>query len=98
MRVNIETLKKRDADSIALKRYREISTWITGDNKADIYDAISYIEELCKNLKIPRLSSMRITKDDFFRIVEKSKNSSSMKGNPIQLSDEELTKILELSY
>jgi len=98
MRVNTETLKKRDADSIALKRYREISTWITGDNKADISDAISYIEELCKNLKIPRLSSMGITKGDFFRIVEKSKNSSSMKGNPIQLSDEELTKILELSF
>lgn len=98
MRVNIETLNKGEAESSALKRYLEISTWITGDVKADISDGVLYVEELCKNMKIPRLSEMGIKKEDFPRIVEKSKNSSSMKGNPVQLSDEELTRILELSY
>ena len=98
MRVNIEILNKEEAESSALKRYHEISTWITGDVKADISDGVFYIEELSKNMKIPRLSEMGIKKEDFPRIVEKSKNSSSMKGNPVQLSDEELTRILELSY
>ena len=98
MQVNVETLIKRDAGSSALKRYHEISTWITGDAKAHIGDGVLYVEELCKNLKIPRLSEMGITKEDFPQIVEKSKNSSSMKGNPVHLSEEELARILEQSY
>jgi alcohol dehydrogenase class IV len=98
MRINVEALIKNDAGISVLKRYQEISTWITGDVNAHIEDGVLYIEELCKNLKIPRLNEMGIIEADFSRIVEKSKNSSSMKGNPVQLSEDELTLILEKSY
>lgn len=98
MQVNIENLKKNNAESISLRRYREIAIWVTGDLKADVDEGAVFVGNLCKNLNIPRLHEIGISKDDFPAIVEKSKNSSSMKGNPIQLPDEELTRILELSY
>ena len=98
MKVNIDNLIKNDHECSALLRYREISSWVTGDIKADVRDSVQVIEELCKELKIPRLSEMGIAKEDFSTIVEKSKNSSSMKGNPVQLTSEELIRILELSY
>jgi alcohol dehydrogenase class IV len=98
MQVNIDNLKKMNAESISLKRYCEIAIWVTGDLNADVGDGPQFIENLCRNMKIPRLHELGISKNDFSLIVEKSKNSSSMKGNPTQLSDEELTRILEISY
>ena len=98
MQVNIENLKKTDQESSSLKRYREIAVWLTNDLKADVDDGIQFIGTLCKNLKIPRLREIGITEKDFPSIVEKSKNSSSMKGNPVQLPDEELMRILKLSF
>ena len=97
MRVNIQALRNREPENIAIERYREISRWITGNDKATLDDGINWIEDLCRELAIPSLSSLGIEEKDFATIVEKSKRSSSMKGNPIALSEEELTEILERS-
>ncbi len=97
MRVNIENLKKMEPESPSLKRYREISVWLSNDLKAEVEDGVIFIDSLCKNLGIPRLHETGIKEKDFPSIVEKSKNSSSMKGNPVLLTDEDLTRILELS-
>jgi alcohol dehydrogenase class IV len=98
MKVNIENLQKKDSEGITLKRYREISSWVTGDMNAEPSAGTQYFEDLCENLEIPRLNEMGISKKDFPQIVDKSKNSSSMKGNPIQLPDNQLTRILEMSF
>ncbi len=98
MRVNIENLKKVEPENPSLKRYREIAVWLANDLKAEVDDGIYFIENLCNKLKVPRLHEIGIKENDFNLIIEKSKNSSSMKGNPVQLPDEELTRILELSY
>ena len=98
MQVNIANLRKSKTESPSLIRYREIAGWVTGDKQADADDGTQFIERLCKSLKIPRLHEIGIRESDFSSIVEKSKNSSSMKGNPIQLPDEELIRILELSF
>jgi alcohol dehydrogenase class IV len=97
-KVNIETLLENDSENPVLKRYRELSVWVTNDKDADLNDCINYFEELCKKMKIPRLQDLGIEKNDFPQIVEKAKNSSSMKGNPVRLNDEDLIHILELSY
>jgi len=51
--------------------------------------------ELVRVLKIPPLRQYGVACDDFAAIIEKSKSSSSMKGNPLPLRDEELREILE---
>ncbi len=56
---------------------------------------IEKIEELCKRVKTPRhLSDIGVRREQIPALV-KSSRGSSMSGNPRDLSDEELTKILE---
>ena len=47
------------------------------------------------DLKIPRLGSYGITEKDFPELVKHAANASSMQANPIALTPEELTGILE---
>ncbi|MCC7300078.1 MAG: iron-containing alcohol dehydrogenase [Verrucomicrobia bacterium] len=65
---------------------------MTGGKTAE--DGIQWLEELCRDLQTPPLAVFGLAEKDFPVIVEKSKNSSSMKGNPVKLTDEELTQIL----
>jgi alcohol dehydrogenase class IV len=97
MQVNIEALSQREPENPALARYAEIAGWMTGRSDARAMDGARWMKELCKELSIPTLSDMGIKREDFGAIIEKSQRSSSMKGNPIKLNVEELTKILELS-
>jgi len=56
---------------------------------------IEKIESLCDRVKTPRrLSQIGVRRDQILDIV-KSSRGSSMSGNPRELSDEELTTILE---
>ncbi len=98
MLVNVEALSRRQNNSEKLSRYEDVARWVTGVENAAIEEGIEWIASLCKNMNIPRLSELGIKKTHFTTIIEKSKNSSSMKGNPIQLTEQEMEKILELSY
>jgi alcohol dehydrogenase class IV len=56
---------------------------------------VEWIKKLCKELNVPSLSSYGVQKEHIPEIVEKSAKSSSMQGNPIVLTKEELTHIIE---
>lgn len=75
-----------------LSRLEEFAC-MTGGKTAE--DGISWLMQLCRDLQVPPLSSLGITEADFVVIVEKSKNSSSMKGNPVELTELELTRVLQ---
>ena len=98
MSVNIAALKARDSANPALWRYGEIAAWLTEDPHAEPADAAVWMKTLCDQLKIPQLSALGIQESDFAAIVEKAEHSSSMKGNPVQLTRAEMVRILELSY
>ena len=98
MLVNAETLSNRGNDFEKLSRFEDVARWVTGVENATIEEGIEWIASLCKKMEVPRLSELGIKKTQFPAIIEKSKNSSSMKGNPIQLSEREMAKVLELSY
>lgn len=97
MEINVRALTKRMPDSMALARYDEIAFILTGNNKAVAKDGIEFIKSLCNNLRIPKLSSIGISKSDFPEIINKAGNASSMKGNPIQLTSGEMEEILNMS-
>lgn len=97
-RVNISALKRRAPDSPALSRYSEAARILTGINSANSEDLIYWLKEICIALKIPSLSRLGIPTDEFQTIIAKAINSSSMKGNPITLTEEELAEILLTAY
>jgi len=97
MHVNVQALQERDDQNPVLDRYREIAVLLTGDTAASVETGIAWVEELCEDLKIPRLGSYGITGEDLPVLVENGKQASSMQANPIRLTGEELAEILEMA-
>ncbi|MEZ4707290.1 MAG: iron-containing alcohol dehydrogenase [Caldilineaceae bacterium] len=92
--VNVRALQARAANNPALARYDEVAQLLTGIPNATIEDGVAWLEELCAELAVPGLASYGVEEAHFADIIAKSKNSSSMKGNPIALKEEELGEIL----
>ncbi len=97
MEANVQALQKRAANSPALARYDEIAQLLTGAVTAQATDGVAWAQKICESLKIPSLAEFGLKEQDFPTVVEKSRKSSSMKGNPITLTDDELMEILKKS-
>lgn len=94
MTANVQALKDRDQNNPALKRYDDIAKILTGNREALAEAGIKWIKELCKHFNLPGLESYGLKKSDFYSVVIKSAQASSMKGNPIKLTEEEMEHIL----
>jgi alcohol dehydrogenase class IV len=94
MEANIKALQSRASDSPALDRYDEVARLITGLPAARAADGIAWVRNLCKQLEIRPLAAFGIEEKDFADIVIKARTASSMKGNPIELTKEELLETL----
>lgn len=86
-RVNLEALRARDPQSIALAKYDEVRRLIGAADLAAMLDG------WITRLALPRLSQWRVTTADFPRLVANARGSS-MKTNPVELSDAEIERIL----
>jgi alcohol dehydrogenase class IV len=95
MAMNLRALRQRDPHGAALFRYEEAAWWLTGDSKAKADDGVKWIRALVADLKIPRLGSFGLQREHFAGLAAKAANASSMKANPIVLTPNELTEILE---
>lgn len=54
-----------------------------------------WVRGLCQQLAIPGFGSYGMSGADIAPLVEKAQRSSSMKGNPVELTSAELTAIAE---
>ncbi len=95
MAANVQVLLAREPDSLALWRYDEIAQLLTRQATAKAADGVAWVQELCQALHVPPLAEFGLTENDFPTAVAKAQKSSSMKGNPIVLTEEELTAILQ---
>ncbi len=95
MEVNVRALQQRLAGSPALRRYDEIARILTGNDGAGAEDGVAWVQDLCRALQIPSLACYGMTEKDIPSVVEKSSAASSMRGNPIELTPDELRAILE---
>lgn len=94
---NVKALHSREPDSPSLARYGQIAQILTAKVSAQAADGVKWIQNLCKALTVPPLDQFGLKEQDFPTVVAKAKKSSSMKGNPIPLTDNELMEILERS-
>ncbi|MHC4475267.1 MAG: iron-containing alcohol dehydrogenase [Planctomycetota bacterium] len=94
---NVRALQERAPDSQALARFEEIAKILTGSGTATAAEGVRWIQELCEDLQVPSLVEFGLKEEDFPKVVDKAQNSSSMKGNPITLTDDELMDILSKS-
>ena len=92
MEVNIRALRARAPEK--LTRYDEVARLLTGRPHATAPDGVAWIAALCQKLEIPPLRTYGVAESDLAVLVEKAAQASSMKGNPIVLTEEELREIV----
>lgn len=94
LEVNFQLLKEHQELTETLERYQEIARMLTGNANAEVEEGISWVKELCQKLNIPRLSDFGLTLEDFPLLIEKSLKASSMKGNAVKLTSNDMNSIL----
>ena len=95
MKVNLRALREREPKSYAVSRYYQVARILTGNNSATADAGIEWVQELVNDFKIPRLGTHGIKPEHTAEIVKNAMNASSMKANPIKLTDAELGEILQ---
>ncbi|MCX6357966.1 MAG: iron-containing alcohol dehydrogenase [Candidatus Aureabacteria bacterium] len=98
MEANIRALRSRAPHSPALARYDEAAQILTGDPDARADDGVAWAREIVAILRIPSLSSLGVREAQIAGIPATARASSSMKGNPIELTDAELESILRNAF
>ncbi|HOA73869.1 MAG TPA: iron-containing alcohol dehydrogenase [Phycisphaerae bacterium] len=94
MASNVRALRQRQPDSPSLERYGRIARIVTGRAEASIEDGVEWVARLVADLNVPSLRAYDIEPANADAIVEKSMAASSMKGNPIVLTRDELREVL----
>jgi alcohol dehydrogenase class IV len=94
MAVNLQAIQKKQAKSQSLLRFCEIAKIIIGRKTARAEDGIEWVKNLIHEFDIPPLSRFGLTEREYPLLIEKSKRASSMKGNPVELTDKEIEEIL----
>jgi len=95
--ININAMLEREADNAAIDRYARISEVLSQRRFKSIDQAQDKLVELLQqwtyDLQLERLSTYGLTSSALDHVVEHSRGSS-MKTNPIVLTDEEIKSIL----
>jgi len=94
MEINLRALRGRNPQSVALRRYGWVARALTGRSGATVEDAIAWTREICQEFEIPPLQAYGMSEQDVPALVAAAAKASSMKGNPLPLTPEELGETL----
>lgn len=92
---NLTALRQRDAGNPALARMKRVAELLLEDPTATADAAIDWLETLVTDLEIPGLAEFGLTESELPDLVTKAQRASSMKGNPVPLTPDELHAIAE---
>lgn len=95
MEVNLKALAARDTSGRGVARFHELASLLSGEPAADGGEAVAWVAALCRELQVPGLSAYGMKPSDVPALVSKAKVASSMRANPIALTDAELTEIAQ---
>ncbi len=94
--INLNALNQRQPNSPSLKRFGQVARVLTSNRHAQA--CTDWLRGLISHFRIPGLRAYGVQREQFEEIAAKAARSSSMKANPIALSAEELTQVLEQSF
>lgn len=94
MQANVQAMQSREPQNPALRRYDEVARLLTGRPEATASAGIDWVFGLTRTLAIPGLSRWNVDPQRLSEVAEKAAGSSSMAGNPVRLTQDELTSIL----
>jgi alcohol dehydrogenase class IV len=95
--VNLGALRERAPEHPALPRITELAALLTGDPAATANDAVDWLTGLTQALSIPGLSTYGLGKAGIDEVADAAQRASSMRANPIDLTDAEVRHIIRRS-
>ncbi|BAK33431.1 putative iron-containing alcohol dehydrogenase [Microlunatus phosphovorus NM-1] len=93
IKVNLRAAR-RVRDRSAVTWFADLAVLLTGNPTARPEAAAGWLTELTTALQIPGLRTYGLTDADTAEVVAAAQRASSMKGNPIELTDDEVAEIL----
>lgn len=97
-RINLTALRERDPENPAWRKYARTAEILHGRRYSDLNEAhtalLTLLDSWTEQLALPRLSAYGIQRQDFSLIIAHSRGSS-MKTNPLVLSDAEIEEVLK---
>ncbi len=94
MAANVAALRERAPEHPSLHRYEEVARLLTNDVRASANEGVAWVRDLVADLGVPGLAAYGLDEAAFDTLIPAAQRSSSMKGNPVALSDDELRAIL----
>ena len=98
MKANIGALRVENPGHPVLRRYAEVGRLLTGRHDLSGGDAadvgIEVAANLARDLEIPGLGVLGVEEDGIDGVVEMARKASSMKFNPVPLSQDTLVEIV----
>lgn len=92
-RANIAAMLERDPANDALEAYAIAAETVAGRREHSAL--LTWIEDLHERLSAPGLRELGLRDEDQGAVMRMAAKSSSMKGNPIELTEDELRMILQ---
>jgi alcohol dehydrogenase class IV len=93
MEVNLRALRARASEHPAYLRFTELAALLTGEFEATAEDGIAWVRALVAELKVPGLARHGLTEAAIPLLIERARAASSMRANPVALTDQELGEI-----
>lgn len=94
---NVRALQARAPFAPALAAYTEAARLLTGRPEAAAADGVNWLQTLVDELGLPRLAAYGVAAADLPALVPLAQQASSMRGNPLPLTDAEVAGILRQS-
>jgi alcohol dehydrogenase class IV len=91
---NVRALRSVAPGSSVLDRYAEAAQLLTGKPGASVEDGLAWIGETVSLLGVPGLAAFGLGPGEADGIAAKAATSSSMQGNPVPLSHDELKAVV----
>lgn len=98
---NIRSMFSQVPFHLTLAKYARLGELVSdltfGDIREAVRNLVGFVASLTKTLKIPKLKELGLQQDDIDEIIQKAKKSSSMRYNPVELTDKQLVRILNVA-
>jgi len=98
MRVNIRALRDLVPNSPILRRYADVAAWLTGRPDAKPEEGADAATFLAADLGVPRLRTYCLHPAQFPELAQAALRASSMKANPVLLTEEALCTCLQEAF
>ncbi len=90
MAVNLAAVRARAPGDQAERRFTGLGRVLTGRATATADDAVRWLRHLVDDLPVPRLTTFGLTPEDLPDVADAALGTSSMRGNPVSLTRDEV--------